>query len=470
MKQIFTLFFAILPFSGAFAGSHNTNTQKVDPWYTEGNYSPTTRIAITITNPLKVERKDCPVTIENHELPFSNFGSRELAVVDPALPPGPEPTREEKLQFGGHLLLGEKNGVSLLYQMDDLDRDGIWDELFFMTDLKPLETKTIYLYLGYNNRGMYPHATFAAIGDYGRHSVPMWESELLTWKLWYPTDIDIQVKRHRMLNGYYSLVNNLSGYNFSYDKGMDIMTVGNTFGAGGIGLFEFPQLDSISRPRFSPYTYSGPLENTRYVNEVVASGPIRSIVRVKTLNWRTGQGEYELEQYYTAYKNKYYSTCKVVYTKWHPQDGRADFGAGIRKIMFETEKYTSGGTVISIAKDMPVIDPNPLSLERLRSTLDYAATALIVKDKYKPEYKYISAFEGNHALRMPLTKDLTFEYLITAGWNDAPDYRTIPEFKKYIKELAVDYNSPPTVSNFKLEKKAEGYKPIEYWAPPREQN
>ncbi len=468
MKRLFFLLPGILIFFSA-SGSLARDQSKInaEPWYVEGNYMPTTRIAITVSNNLKIDRKDCPVTVLSTELPFRNFGPRELVLVDPALPPRPAPTREDILQFGGHLLLGEKNGVSIHYQLDDLDRDGIWDELFFMTDLKASETKTIYLYLGYNNRGMYPHATFAAIGDYGRHSVPMWESELLTWKLWYPTDVDIQVKRQRMLNGYYSLVNNMSGYHFSYDKGMDIMTVGNTFGAGGIGVFEFPQTDSVSRPRFSPHAYSGPLENTRYVNEVVASGPVRSIVRVLTLNWRSGRGEYELEQYYTAYKNKYYSTCKVLYTKWKPQNPKTDFAAGIRKIMFETEREISGGTVISIAKNMPVIDPNPLSLERLRSTLDYAATAIIVKDKYKPKYSYMSSYEGNHLLRMPVTRDHTFEYLITAGWNDAPDYRSIPDFKKFVFALAEDYNNPPGISNFKLQKKAEGYKPIEYWAPPR---
>jgi len=152
-----------------------------DGWYTEGgNYIPSTRIKVILSNPLDVERDNCPVVIERNRFPFTNFSSREIVVVDPALPPRAEPTREEKLLFGGHLPRGEENGSYIHYQLDDLDRDGLWDELFFMTGFKSRETKTIYLYIGYNNRGLYPHKTFAAIGDYARHPVPMWESEYLT--------------------------------------------------------------------------------------------------------------------------------------------------------------------------------------------------------------------------------------------------------------------------------------------------
>jgi hypothetical protein len=351
-----------------------------------------------------------------------------------------------------------------------LDRDGVWDELFFMTDLKPRETKTIYLYIGFNNRGLYPHSTIAAVGDYSRHPVCFWESEYLTWKLFYPTDIDIQAKRVPMFEGYYTMVNNMSGYDLpDFDQGGDIMTVGVTFGAGGIGLFENPaKPDSISRPRFSPFRKLGLLEDTRYVFEVVASGPVRSIVRCRTLNWRSGQGEYELEQYYTAYKNKYYSTCEVKYTKWFPRSAETLFGCGIRKIMFESENYVKGGIVISTAFNMPVIDPNPETIKREKMTLDYASTALVVKDKYKPQYMFVPQYDGNHTFRIPLTQDLSYEYLIAACWAEAPNHKTAPEFKEYVLTTALEYNNPPIVKSLKLELKKEGYKPIEYWVPPTE--
>ena len=350
----------------AFSGTIHAEE---DGWYTEGgNYIPTTRIRLTLRNPLAVAHENAPVIVKRLDLPFTNFSPRELIVVDPSLPPRPEPTREEKLMFGGHLPREEVNGRYIHYQCDDLDRDGIWDELFFISDFGPRETKTIYLYIGYNNRGLYPHKTFAAVADYARHPVPMWESEYLTWKLFYPTSVDIQAKRELMLNGYYTLTNNMSGYHFEYDKGSDIMTVSTSFGGGGICLFEHPaRPDSVSRPLFGPYRKTGPLNDTRFVFDVICSGPLRSVIRAHTLNWRTGNGEYELEQYYTAIAFKNYSTCLVRYLRYFPENDATAFGCGIRKIMFEDESYHDGGYIISNSYDMPVIDPNTESLERERA-------------------------------------------------------------------------------------------------------
>ncbi len=436
-----------------------------DGWYEEGgNYFPSTRVKVTVRNPLTIERKECPVVISRHDMPFTNFGPREIIVVDPDMPPRPEPTREEKLMFGGHMPRGEKNGAYIHYQLDDLDRDGVWDELFFQTDLGPRETKTIYVYVGYNNRGLYPHRTLAMIGDYSRHPVAMWESEYLTWKLFFPTRVDIQAKRDLMLNGYYTMTNNMSGYHFEYDRGMDIMTVSTSFGGGAVCLFEHPaDPDSVSRPMFGPHRKTGPLNDTRFVFDVVASGPIRSIVRAHTLNWRSGNGEYELEQYYTAWAGKNYSTCKVVYKSFFPENAETDFGCGIRRIMQEDESVVGDGYIISNSHSMKVIDPNPETIDRDRGTLDFAGIAMVVKDDYEPEYRLVNAYQGNHTFRIPRTEDLTYEYLITAAWSEGPVATTGEAFKDYVETIALEYNNPPVIENLELQTKPDGYAPVEYW-------
>lgn len=436
-----------------------------DNWYSEGgDYNPSTRVKLTLTNPLPVEWSGCPVTVKRSMLPFTNFGPRDVVVVDPELPPRPAPTKEELLMYGGHFPREEKNGRYIHYQLDDLDRDGIWDELFFMTDFGPSETKTIYLYIGYNNRGLYPHRTFAAVADYARHPAPMWESEYLTWKLFFPTDVDIQAKRVPMLNGYYTLTHNMSGYHFEFDKGMDIMTVSTSFGGGGICLFEHPaKPDSVSRPFYSPHRKTGPLHDTRFVFDVICSGPLRSIIRAHTMNWRSGSGEYELEQFYTAYAGKNYSTCSVRYLSYYPLNEETSFGCGIRKIMFEKKSYQKGGSVISIARDMPVIDPNPETIDRRRTTIDFAGIAMVVKDKYKPEYREIQSFLGNHTFCIPRTHNLRYEYLITAAWSEGPVADTPEAFREYVGEISEKYNNPVEITDVELQLKKEGYQPVEYW-------
>ncbi|MFC1693248.1 DUF4861 family protein [Candidatus Latescibacterota bacterium] len=107
-----------------------------DGWYTEGDFAPFTRIRMTLTNPLDIERKDCPIVIPRHRMPLASFYEESVFVVDPALPSQPDPTLEQAKALGSGVTLRETNGHHLSYQLDDIDKDGVWDELFFMIDWK----------------------------------------------------------------------------------------------------------------------------------------------------------------------------------------------------------------------------------------------------------------------------------------------------------------------------------------------
>lgn len=67
------------------------------PWYTQGAFAPTERVAITIVNDLPVDRVNNPVVITPEQLPMLR-GAHELTItlVDPARAPRPEPTRRER--------------------------------------------------------------------------------------------------------------------------------------------------------------------------------------------------------------------------------------------------------------------------------------------------------------------------------------------------------------------------------------
>lgn len=433
-------------------------------WYSEGGYTPGTRIKVTLENTLDFDRIDCPVIISRSRMPIVNYGERDITVVDPALPSQPEPSEKEIERVGGHITLGEKNGHYILYQLDDIDKDGLWDELFFMTDIRAREIKTIYIYIGFNNRGLYELETHAGIGNYGRHLVPWWESKVMGWKLWFPTNVDLYAKREPMLVAYEEYTLNLSGYHVPYEHGSDIMTVSTTFGAGGICLFEHSASpDSVSRPRFSPYRpqgelnkraqFNNPVHDTRYAFDVVVNGPLRSIIRAHTMNWRTGKGQYELEQFYTAYKNKSYSTCIVRYLKFMPENSSTAFGCAIRKIMEEDEFFQKDGIIISVTKDFTILDANLDTVDRERLVVDYEGIALVVKDKYRPEYQYIKGFGGNHVFRMPVTENLTYEYLIAGAWSEGTVNKTAEKFRQYIFKTAEKYNNPLIIKELKIEKK-----------------
>ncbi len=133
--------------------------------------------------------------------------------------------------------------------MDDLDKDGIWDELFFQTDIKANSEKKIYIYLGENIRGWNKHFTHANIGSYARHLMPFWESENVGWIIWFANSVDVYAKREPLLMSNHLYMDNLDGYGVSavnHDWGSDIQSVAGSFGGGAICLFENPQQPDVA--------------------------------------------------------------------------------------------------------------------------------------------------------------------------------------------------------------------------------
>ena len=121
-------------------------------WYTQGNFEPKMRLQYTIENTLDFDRENSPVVIPREEFPMPDIHEMWITIVDPQLEPSPEPSAELLDRQGGHQLRKENNGHAIFHQLDDLDKDGIWDELFFQLNLKAKRKKD-HLYL---HRRKYP--------------------------------------------------------------------------------------------------------------------------------------------------------------------------------------------------------------------------------------------------------------------------------------------------------------------------
>lgn len=186
-------------------------------WYTEGDFAPSRRLTVTIVNALDIERLNCPVVITRDQFPVKKLHEMWVTIVDPSLPSKLEPTKEEFAFAGGHGIRKETNGHQIFYQLDDLDKDGVWDELFFQTNLRPHESKTMYIYFGFSGRGWNEHGTHATIGSYCRHIIPWWESANVGWKLWFPTSVDMYGKRKPILMSEEMCLHNYCGLDLLHD-------------------------------------------------------------------------------------------------------------------------------------------------------------------------------------------------------------------------------------------------------------
>lgn len=429
-------------------------------WYTEGDFTPTVRVKCVVKNILPFDRKTCPVVIPRKDFPLPDVSDFFVTVVDPSLPSDPDPTAEEIRAVGGWKTLRETNGHYLRYQLDDLDKDGLWDELYFACDIKARETKTFYVYVQPPQqvwlRGLYRHETHAELGNYERNIIPWWESEVIGWKIATLTDVDMYGKRERIIISPMECLENWAGYNRPFKYGLDILLVGSTFGAAGLCLFEEPAIpDSVSRPRFCPTSKAGQFYNTRYSRDVVVNGPMRSIILVRTMNWRSGKGLYSLEQYYTAYADKYHSTCKAVFKTFVPEEKRTMFGCGMRAIMNEYDSFHEKGTVISFGKNVAIESPHPNEHgeEKVRSVLAFEALAMVVKDAYRPSYRFVKSYGGNHCFTVPVNDDFTFEYLFAGAWSEGMANKTPEEFKEYVLKAGQEFNNPLVIAEQTVEKK-----------------
>lgn len=445
LKNIFFAIFSITYFA-FYSASAQINPKH--GWYTEGSdYTPSKRILFTVTNPLDIPNENCPVIVQRSDLPVQNIPERWINIVDPNLPGNKEPTFEELKAMSGYVRRKETNGHFVELQVDDLNKDGVWDEIFFLTDLKPRETREFYIYIDHYERGMTPHTVHAAIGNYGRHTVPLWESEDMGWKLWYPHSVDLHGKREPMLTAYYEYSTNKSGYYMPWELGTDIMTVAETFGAGSMCIFENP--DNPEEPtrayHNSPADDKGPFNESRFIYDVVFNGPLRSMIKVKTMNWSSGSGFYSLEQYYTAVAQKSWSMVEVKFNEFLPPGNKAMFGAGIRRIMEEYKCINKMGYAISMGKNIEARIPDEDIGEEVL-VVPWQGIAIVVKDKFKPEYHNIDSFGGNHVFTLPVSSDLSYDYMIAGAWSFGKVNNNEEDFVRYVDTEALKFNNPPLIS------------------------
>ena len=296
--------------------------------------------------------------------------------------------------------------------------------------------------------------------------MPFWESEHVGWKIWFANSIDVYAKRKPVLISQHLYMDNLDGYAVAMvdpDWGSDIQGVAGTMGGGSLCLFEHPDRpDSISLPRFTPVQAvsapegslwnAGQISDTRYAYEVVVNGPVRSMIKIKTMNRNNVGGIYASEQYFSVYAHQSYTTCKATYTTFLPTKGGVKLGCGIRKKPGEEQLFQEGGILISSGPEQ-IRDPEDID-DRDSWFMPFVGKAMVVKEKYRPEYQFIDRTGGQHTFRVNAPQDHSFEYMLFAGWSEGAVHNNQDDFKKYVQQSALEFNHPVDISYISTEEKA----------------
>ncbi len=193
-----------------------------------------------------------------------------------------------------HVRVVDANGEELPSQCDDLDKDGQWDELAFLVDLNAGEVKTLYFNAvseqeepdfpkRTNVRFGYAEEPFAEVTGEDRLKStdsptisgifqmegPAWENDLVAFRNYYDARNGIDIFGKATTDMVLDSAG-IRGQNYHEmdDWGMDILKVGNSLGAGAIGILVGDEVTRVGRCERGTY-------------EFIAEGPVRAIFKLK---------------------------------------------------------------------------------------------------------------------------------------------------------------------------------------------
>ncbi|MBX9852733.1 MAG: DUF4861 domain-containing protein [Cytophagaceae bacterium] len=261
-------------------------------------------VKIRLENPSPFSRKDEPVIITKEFL--STIG---------------EITAEKIIKVSD----ADKNIIPS--QCDDLNGDGAWDEVALVYNFDEYETTDLIFELIHKdslpafekrthgrlavsrekNNVFTPLQTEIRPADHLPQSRPMlyqyegagWENDMVAFRSYFDSrnGKDIFGKKER------TLVLDTIGlpggdYHIMASWGLDILKVGNSLGAGALALYENGKLVRLG-------------QTDKAVFELIADGPVRTIVRLKYEGWNVNGKTLNLQEDITIWAGKYWYQSKV---------------------------------------------------------------------------------------------------------------------------------------------------------------
>ncbi len=260
---------------------------------------------LQVRNPAALSRSDWPVIVSAQELAGRGI-----------------------VPAAGQTVLVEAAGKPVASQLDDLDGDGKLDELVFVADFKPDETRAFSLSLidtaqapkfpprahaelGVKSGGrfegnLYKGGTFGdvthhvmpkehAVHDgYYRYEGPGWESDKIAWRMYLDKRNAIDIFGKRIPD---MVLHNLDmpgavSYHDIEAWGTDALKVGETMGVGGLGVLT--EKNGRREVQVQDEVDSRTLD-------IISDGPVRAILRQTCVNWKTPQGTFNVVQEIRVY-------------------------------------------------------------------------------------------------------------------------------------------------------------------------
>lgn len=346
---------------------------------------------------------------------------------------------------------------TLQSQVNDLDGDGVWDELFIVANFTAAEKKTVQLQW-VKDAPKFPIRTSVRFGkreainlpvqpateeSVNAHQVykklgfqkyqtdgPSWENDKVGFRHYLDgrNAKDVFGKKTPGITPEDVGINSAGAvednYHVMHDWGRDIFPVGTSAGLGGYALLvnnEITRLGIIGTDTLNN------IEKTTF--KIVAEGPVNSVLRYNFQNWKASGKNYQVNETTSiwpgmyAYKN----TVKI----------KGIMGKETFLIALSNINNQNGLKVIEVGKWVCLIQHDNLTYKREW----ILGTAIIV-----PKKDYLGYIEApkagqltdSYLAKMKIVENTSIRYYAVAGWELSADknFKDANYFTDYVTNLA----------------------------------
>jgi hypothetical protein len=343
----------------------------------------------------------------------------------------------------------KKNGGtwSVPFQLDDIDQDGNWDELFFQLNLEGNQVDTVSVVYGseLSEQKEFDKRVHATIETHPRDPwvvyKPAWESELMAYCTYGATQIDcIGKTMPRLTLNYFYGENPHPQHAFSIEYGHDFLLTGNTMAAHSIFIRESD--GTIARPwTTNSYSIMKKIErNADYNTTIMSDGPLRTLVRTTISNWQTDKGIYTCELLYSIEAMQRYTILNLSLSNFPGNSEDIQLGAGFKQIYQNVEIEKNEHYLMSVARDVPeagilnryiglgILFQEDLKTEKIDILAD-------------PELQNIPNNGPNLGIVFPKGK-ITLKHAFVAAWEKDGGITSIDQWRKYLTKLSQEFSNP----------------------------
>lgn len=401
---------------------------------------------LVLTNPLAVDRSDETIVLKRADL------ETKVGVVT--------------IGFAPVLKI---NGKNIPSQVDDMNSDGIWDELAFTVNFKASETirlnvenVTITSYPEFDKRTnvrlgiLQPDKSYLEVNQYVAPSCKdgfkiiaqgesvSWENDKMGFRNYFDCrnvkDLFGKLKPGLIIDKIQTP--EIPDYHVLSDWGMDILHCGSSVGSGGLAMLE---ADSLYR--------LGSTDSYEY--QKVCEGPVRSVFDLIYTGWNVAGQNLSAVERISIYPGKYW------------------FQSDVTVSGFSGEKQLVTGIVTSLLKNKP-FDFEANADYRLIATLDKQSlnfdelgiAVLLKKNEvtkvarttdidfyslgYKTvdEKKFSNVISQTYYVAQKIKAEVTARHYFFAVWGlENAKWKSIDNFKAYISSEAEFLSHPIQIAN-----------------------